>query len=354
MRMLKLFRCTILAAALSSLPAIAEETAVLPVKVVVVTMFEIGEDTGDQPGELQTWVEEYPFPEILPFAVGQRHLRYNPDRQVLVLMTGIGTARSSSSVMALGLDPRFDLSKSYWLVAGIAGANPDTAPLGSAVWAEWIVDGDLAHEIDAREIPPDWTTGYTPLFTSHPFALPRPEDTGGAVYRLNPKTVDWAYELTRGIVLPDPEALQAWRAKYVGHEAAKKPPTVMKGDTLSGMTFWHGKLLNDWATAWVDYWSEGKGSFATSAMEDTGTMQALTGLSRIGKVDLDRVLVLRTTSNFTVQHEGISAAESLAGEGHNYSAFLPAVEAAYVVGSAVVNEIVDHWDVYGPKSPGAQ
>ncbi len=84
-------------------------------------------------------------------------------------MTGIGTARSASSVMALGLDPRFDLSKSYWLVAGIAGANPDTAPLGSAVWAEWIVDGDLAHEIDAREIPPDWTTGYVPLFASHPY-----------------------------------------------------------------------------------------------------------------------------------------------------------------------------------------
>ncbi len=27
-----------------------------------------------------------------------------------------------------------------------------------------------------------------------------------------------------------------------------KPPTVMKGDTLSAMTFWHGDLLNDWAT----------------------------------------------------------------------------------------------------------
>ena len=256
--------------------------------------------------------------------------------------------------MALGLDPRFDLSKSYWLVAGIAGANPDAAPLGSAVWAEWIVDGDLAHEIDAREIPPDWTTGYLPLFTTHPFALPRPVDNGGAAYRLNPKTVDWAYELSRGIALPDPEALQAWRAKYAGHEAALEPPRVMKGDTLSGMTFWHGTLLNDWASAWVDYWTDGKGTFATSAMEDTGTMQALTALARAGRVDLDRVLILRTTSNFTTQHQGISAAESLAGEGQNYSAFRPAVEAACVVGSAVVNEIVDHWDIYGPKSPGAE
>ena len=83
-------------------------------------------------------------------------------------------------------------------------------------------------------------------------------------------------------------------------------------------------------------------------------MEALTALARAGRVDLDRVLVLRTTSNFTTQHDGITAAESLAGEGHNYSAFLPAVGAAFLVGSAVVNEIVDHWDVYGPKSPGVE
>lgn len=28
-----------------------------PVKVVVVTMFELGGDTGDEPGEFQYWVE---------------------------------------------------------------------------------------------------------------------------------------------------------------------------------------------------------------------------------------------------------------------------------------------------------
>src|SRR4029450_12120020 len=162
----------------------------------------------------------------------------------------------------------------------------------------------------------------TPLFGARPFALPKPEDNGGTVYRLNAKTVDWAFELTKGITLPDPEALRAWRERYPGHEAATKPPMVMKGDTLSAMTFWHGKLLNDWAGAWVDYWTDGKGTFATSAMEDTGTMGALTALARGGRVDLDRVLVLRTTSNFTTQYEGITAAESLAGEGQNYSAFL--------------------------------
>jgi len=35
-----------------------------------------------------------------------------------------------------------------------------------------------------------------------------------------------------------------------------------------------------------------------SAMEDTGTMQALTFLSQASRVDLQRVLVLRTVSNY--------------------------------------------------------
>lgn len=347
------FAFAVALALLAGAPAAAQETAKLPVKVVVVAMFEVGNDSGDAPGELQGWVERYPLPETLPFPAGYRALRYNPQREVLALTTGVGTANAAASVMALGLDPRFDLSRAYWLVAGIAGANPDVAPIGSAVWAEWVVDGDLAHEIDAREIPAGWPTGYVPLFRTRPYELPIPTDDPGAVYRLNPKLADWAFALTRDIALPDSEALATWRRNYAAHPAAAEAPRVMKGDTLSASTFWHGRLLNEWATAWVAYWTGGAGTFATSAMEDTGTLRALTGLAAAGRADLDRVLVLRTTSNFTTQHAGNTAAESLAGEGSSYSAFNPALEAAYVVGSRVVDEIVDNWDTYGPRSPGA-
>ena len=53
----------------------------------------------------------------------------------------------------------------------------------------------------------------------------------------------------------------------------------------------------------------------TAGMEDTGTMQALTFLSQAGRVDLQRVLVLRTVSNYDREPPGVSAAESLAGDG---------------------------------------
>jgi purine nucleoside permease len=56
-----------------------------------------------------------------------------------------------------------------------------------------------------------------------------------------------------------------------------------------------------------------------------------------------------------MQYPGITAAESLAGEklkGGGYSAFVPAIEAAYSVGSTVVNKLVDDWSVYESSIPG--
>ena len=58
--------------------------------------------------------------------------------------------------MALGLDSRLDLSNAYWIIAGIAGIDPEDASIGSAVWSSYLVDGDLDHEIDPREMPSNW------------------------------------------------------------------------------------------------------------------------------------------------------------------------------------------------------
>lgn len=332
-------------------PAAAAEDP-LPIRVVVVTAFETGADKGDQPGELQRWVEDFPLAEKLPFPASPFSLRYNPEKAVLAVVTGVGTARAATAITALGLDPRFDLKRSYWLVAGIAGANPDTTPIGAAVWAEWVVDGDLAQEIDGREIPPGWTTGTIPLRKTTPFAGPPDPKATGSVYHLDPGLVAWAYGLTGGIALAEPEALAAWRIRYGDHAGAREKPQVMRGDTLSASTSWHGRLMNAWATAWVDYWTKGKGVFSTAAMEDSGTLEALTALAALGKVDRDRVLVLRATSTFTMQYTGATAADSLAGEGRAYSALIPAIDAAYAVGSVVVNALVDQWDEVAERPPG--
>ncbi len=62
-----------------------------------------------------------------------------------------------------------------------------------------------------------------------------------------------------------------------------------------------GELRDAWAAQWVPYFTGGKGVFATTAMEDTGTLQSLTFLANAGRVDANRILVLRAVSNFDRQ-----------------------------------------------------
>ena len=319
-------------------------------KVVVVAMFEVGNDTGDQPGELQYWVERDHLDRIYPLPAGSHAVRMNGDGEMAVL-TGQGTAHAAATIMAVGLDPRFDLSHAYWLIAGIAGGSPERISLGSAAWARWVVDGDLGYEIDAREIPADWTTGYIPLRKTRPFETPAaPLD--GQVYALNAELANWAYALTRPTPLSDSDRLKEVRSHFDG-AAAQQPPAVILGDEISSSTYWHGKLSDAWAAEWVRYFTGGKGEFATTAMEDTGTLQSLRGLANAGRVDWNRILALRTVSNYDRQPRGMSAAESLAHQRiGSYSAYLPSLESAYTVGHAVVKELLDHWTRYAGEVPG--
>jgi purine nucleoside permease len=268
----------------------------------------------------------------------------NADGEMAVL-TGQGTAHAAATITAVGLDPRFDFSHAYWIVAGIAGGCPDKISLGSAAWARWVVDGDLGYEIDAREIPPDWSTGYLPLRKKQPFEEPA-EPLDGQVYSLNAGLAGWAFDLTRGIDLADSDKLRDIRSHFDG-AAAQRPPFVTLGDEISSSTYWHGKLLDAWASEWVPYFTGRQGTFATTAMEDTGTLLALTNLAHAGRVDANRILVLRTVSNYDRQPQGLTAAESLAKQRIGaYAAYLPALESAYRVGHAVVSELLTHWREY--------
>jgi purine nucleoside permease len=350
-RMRMALRTLLVAISTVAIVATPAARAPLAIKVVVVTMFERGEDIGDQPGELQRWVEREALDQVHPFPQGWRNLRSNADG-VLAVCTGIGTAKAAAAVMALGLDARFDLRNAYWLIAGIAGIDPEDGSPGSAVWAEWVIDADLAHEIDAREIPADWATGYVPLRKTRPYEQPRREPDEGETYRLQRALVDWAFRLTRDIELDDTPAMREQREKYGSHAAARSAPRVMKGDTLSGGTFWHGRRMSEWANAWVRYHTAGQGNYVTTAMEDTGSLQALTFLDALGRVDKRRVLVLRTASNFDQQRDGITAAESLAETKiGSYTAYLPAIDAAHRVGSVVVRTIVREWSKYRDTLP---
>lgn len=323
------------------------------VKVLVITHFELGEITGDFPGETQKWVENEGLDLRIDVPGALNPVYCNQDG-LCVTTTGVGFSNAASSIMALGFSRNLNLRDAYIIVAGIAGVDPEDGTLGSAAWADYVIDGDLAHEIDAREMPAEFDYPYFQLGCTidpnQPFC-PEARVEGVEVFQLNTELVDVAYALTQNLTLIDNADSQATRALYP-QAAASSPPTVLRCDSLAAGTYWHGDILGDWANWWAANWTNGAANYCMTNQEDSATMTALSRLDDAGKLDFDRVLVLRTASNFDQQFPGIDAFGSL---GRRSGGFFPSLDNAYLVGSTVSTEIITNWRDWrnGPPEPPA-
>ncbi|MEA3334963.1 MAG: purine nucleoside permease [Chloroflexota bacterium] len=332
-------------AAIATVPE-TESGEPLEVKVLTVAMFEVGESTGDFPGEVQLWVEGEEMTQEYD-VTGAFSPVYCNKAGFCAMVTGMGTANAAASLMAVGLDPQFDLTKTYIMVAGIAGTPPDDGTLGAAAWAEWVVDGDLAHEIDSREIPESWDYPLFRLGCAEPWC-DGGWSSGTDVFHLNADLAEWSYQLSKDVELFDSEGAPDYRANYPEGLPARQTPFVTKCDSFAASTYWHGALLSDWAEWWTDQLTDGQGNYCMSNMEDSGTLTSLSRLSDAGLLDLDRVAVLRTASNFDQQYPGQTAAESVRAENDG---FMPSVQNAYRVGSAAAQHIVDNWEEWKDGVP---
>jgi purine nucleoside permease len=332
--------------------AVAARKAPIPIKMVVVTMYEDGQPTGDRPGELQLWIEQGQYNHKIAFPLGLYDL-YSNNEGVLVICVGGGIPNATASIMALGLDERFDLSKAYWLVAGIAGGDPEDVSLGSAVWAQHVVDGDLVYELDAREIPESWPYGLIPLGAKKPAEKPEDIATGWTLdtvkFDLNSRLAAWAFENTKDVKLQDSDGIKKFRTQYTNYPNAQKSPFVTLGDTLSASTYWHGKYLNQWANDWLKLYGGEQANFMTSNMEDSGTLTALVRLARINKVDVNRIMVLRTVSNYSMAPDNKPTIWSVTAPYPDDG--LPAKQSAYIVGNKIVQLIINNWEKYQEVLP---
>lgn len=308
------------------------------VKAVLVTMFE---PSGDQAGELSPFIERFGLETFELPGSGLTHVLANADRSLIAIVAGVGTANTAVSLMALGLCGQLDLSRAYWLIAGIAGVNPREGALGSVYWADWVVDGDLAHEVDIRSAPDGWAIGIFPLGAKEPYG-PSTLESGlfGRPYQrfeIDEELLKWALEHTESLELANPPALEAFRREFAGFDGACQSPRVGVGGSLSAARFWHGPHHNEWAEHWFRYWTDGRSRFVTSAMEDTGSLHALAQLDLMGRADAHRVLVLRAASNFTMPPEGGDAVQNLVADAEpNYPGMAAALENLGLVGGAVL------------------
>lgn len=330
-------------------PPAPEPASKIPVAMVVVANFENGQDSGDKPGEYQLWVEREHLDERIAVRGAERGIRRNTQGLYGLLLQDMD---------AFVLDPRFDLSRTYWLFTGISGGNPNVASVGSAAWARWVVNADALREFDDRQTPKDWPYGLFAIGAMKPNTLPSDPNGFGSVesaeelgmaWRLNPALVQWAYQLTRKVPIPDTPALAAQRKSWSGFPNAQKPPRVLLGETLGSKRYWHGSMRNQWAEDWVKLWTGGQGQFAMTNMESQNAAERIERYARMGLVDPQRVLVLRTASNPSMPPPGV---DPLATIGDETPGQVAAYEANYRVGAPVVHEILAHWPRYRTQPPG--
>ncbi len=309
-------------------------------KVVVVTMFE-HEATNWRKNETLDRTIAIPglskaFPDLACSEEG-----------LCLLTTSMGYANAASSIAALVFSDKLDLTKTYFLIAGIAGVDPADGTTGSAHWARYAVDGGLMWEIDGREAPDGWTSGRFGFFTQKPGEKPK-SLYGTEVYRLNEALTEKAYQLSKDTELADDETAKAYRANYAS-APANATPGVSICDTVSSDTWWHGKSFSDAMNDWAKLLTDGEANYCTTQQEDNATLTALSRGAEMGRIDMDRVAVLRTASNFDQPYDGQTPDASLNAKSGGFGI---ALENAYRVGSKLTDAIVGNWDAWKDGVPG--
>jgi purine nucleoside permease len=317
----------------------------IPVKVMIVGMF--GLETAPWLAALKPQREvrvpglSSDFPLVRCTASG-----------VCMMTTDMGHASAAASLMAVIYSAKFDLRRTYFLIAGIAGIDPARGTIGSATWARYLVDVDIAHEIDPREMPPDWSDGYFGVMTSDPHQKPQ-FDYRSEVFQVDEGLLQMALLLSRHAKLEDSADVMTYRKSYP-HAPANAPPQVTQCDTASGDIWWAGRRLGERAARYTKLLTDGHGVYCTSQQEDNATFLALTRGAESGLTDIHRVAVLRTASDFDRPYSGQSTLDSLIAQRSVDGAIRTSTDNLVHAGLPLVEDIVNRWaqwQVGVPKAP---
>ena len=271
------------------------------------------------------------------------------DDDVCLMTTGKGYANAATSISTLAFSPKFDLSDSWFLVSGVASIDPHQGTLGTPTWPRYLVDFGIQWELDARDIPKDWTTGYLSINTHTPTQNPH-QEYGTEFYHLDDALVDRAVELSKGVELADSDNAAAYRRHY-DYAPANEAPTVVQCDSVSSDTWWYGNRLADRAAQLGRQVAGDKASICTGQQEDNAILTALKRADEAGRLQRERTVVVRAGASFNRPYEGLSDADGLTGyakQGGYPPALANMVRAGYPLIEAIVNDW-DDWQKGVPK-----
>lgn len=301
------------------------------VKVLVLSMFEVGENSGDLAGEFQYWYENY-WTDAASFDVaGAASPVFINKEGVAGTITGMGKARAAASLTSILKDPRFDFSDAWFITSGCAGVSPLAGTLGDVFICDWAVDYDLGHSWKQS----DGVAG-------EPVFLIKEEYRDSASIPLNADLARKAFDTAVGVALRDDQKAKEYRGRY-GEEAARSKPSLRTGTSVTGDNYWHGKGSSGQASALCRLY--GAPEYGVTQMEDNAFAVVLRSFGF-----LDRFLIIRAAVNFDRPHDGQTVAESLSTSSGGFSI---GMFNGYQVGARIVEDLLkkpEDWKKTLPSS----
>lgn len=252
---------------------------------------------------------------------------------------------AATTLSALVLAPDFNLTQTYFLVAGIAGINPHLATTGSVTFSQYQVQFDLQYEFASSQIPTNDSSGYFPQgsdYPDSPNAYDYPSEVYGTeAFEVNKNLRDLFVSVASGVQLNDTDEAAAYRAKYT-YAPANQPPSVVPCASGTSNVYWSGSVLGDSFYNYTLLMTNGSGHYCATQQEDTALLEALLRGAIAGLVDFSRIAIMRTASDFDRAPPGESEVYHLlyADQG----GFLPSIENIFIAGSAIVQDVLSKWN----------
>ncbi|KAL4972522.1 purine nucleoside permease [Aspergillus desertorum] len=313
-------------------------------KVFIISMFTPEAEIWHGISEFDLLSHNISLPGLSPLFPS---IHCSADYEICQLITGEGEINAASTVSALLYSNTFNLTTTYFLLAGIAGINPEVGPTASVTFARFAVQVALQYEFDAREIYANMSTGYLPQGSTSTAANQYPSSIYGTeVFEVNAQLRSIAATFAKNATLADSESAKAYRKLYKSdsgiYDAATRDPLVIECDTSTSDVYFSGRLLGEAFSNTTKTLTNGKGTYCTTQQEDNATLESLLRGALAGLVDFSRIIIMRTASDFDRPHLGESPFENLF-TADEQGASTPAFENLYRAGIKVIEGILDNW-----------
>ncbi|KAF3914189.1 hypothetical protein ABW20_dc0100536 [Dactylellina cionopaga] len=260
---------------------------------------------------------------------------------ICLLVTGLHVINAAITMLTIAYSDLFDIRKTYVMVAGIAGGNPEHTSTGSVTFARYGVQGDLQFEV--ASLPPKWpsTSGYFALGTDGPNKYPG-SILGTEVYEVSEALRHRAATVARKAKLNDTAVSREYRAKY-RQPATRQPPGVQECDTLATNTYWAGTGIAEPMGRYVKALTNGTGVYCSTESEDSGWLAALFNAFVIGRADFTRTIIMRSITNYDRPPPGVSDYDNLFSAQQGAGTYALGLQNLYLAGKEVVDDIVNNW-----------